>query len=682
MILENEYLLLEFHEKSGGLIRLFNKQSKRELLCSNSDKCASPFVIWNDFTENYRFADYKKPMEPSCFCKNEFVPDNAEFKLSNGALEISYRLSDSLTAYVTVTLDEVSSRWQLSIKNEGNKKATLLPAFPCLDNIALPDSGRMLGVNQTGAVDKIWAYPGGVYGNAADQSCQLGCLFDDEACLGFYIEDSSFIGKEIVYRKPSVQVRWFPEKTLNPGETLTLPTAVIIAYKGSWKKTAKAYGDWFRSKFELPDVPDWLRKTLSYRGAWFEKEGKPNSSINGALGKALNSFREMPVHYTETQTDINEYAFYCKLSAAEETRDEICCGAIHWHTDGVNEIREDLGGIDALKEGVAKVHAMGKKVMLYVEGLIVPRESELFKRNPDAKNWIYNNIDGGNDGLYTQEGFVHMCCGCEEWQNHLAKTCARLVKETDVDGIRLDSFSYYHWPCYNPKHNHKNPFDSNLWMQELLRKVSSAVKEVKSDAILATEAAIDFNRLYMNMALDQYLDNDRIEYGVEDCSVFRVLFPDYYIPRINGGPVMESLQLLPDGCGELRLPENEKKRAAHWREARKWMGDIYTEGYIPDSNPTSSRKDTQCRIILSENEALIIAARINFDKIYGGESSNAGLMKDFYRSEITAELPFAPDSTEVFDIEKGEVIGFDGAISGTTVTWNTCSNWCCLLCRK
>ena len=681
--LENEHLLEGFHDTTGALVYLRSKQTNRDLIRCVQGESGAPFAVWHDFLEEYHFADYQTPVDPGKFCRECLLPRNASFEPGEQCLTVRYALTENLVAKLRVTLEGVRTCWQLSLTNQGDQPCTLLPAFPCLDHVVLPEDGRMLGVNQTGAVDKIWAYPGGVYGNAADQSAQLGCLFHEDSCLGFYIEDETFIGKEIRYRKPGVQVRWFPEKKLLPGQTLELPRAVIMAYQGTWRKTAENYRDWFRSVYQLPEAPAWLRKTLSYQGVWFEKVGKPNSRMNGILGKALNDFTEMTAHYSQMDTDINEYAFYCQLSASEETRDEeICCGALHWHTDGVNEIREDLGGVAALREGVAKVHAIGKKVMLYVEGLIVPGESELFTRNPDARNWLYQNRDGSNDGRYEKEGFVHMCCGCEQWQDHLASICVRLVRETDVDGIRLDSFSNYHWPCYNPHHHHESPFDSNLWMQQLLSKVSKAVRAVKPDAILATEAAIDFNCLYMNMALDQYLDPARVAYGVEDCSIFRILFPEVYIPRINGGPVMESLQLLPDGCGELGLPAEEKQRFVNWRAARNWMGDLYTEGDIPDRNPTVSREDAQCRIIVTDTEAVLIAARIDFEPVYSGRSSNAGLQPDIQKTVITAELPFEPGEIEMFDVVTGRIAACDAQVVGNQITWQTESNWCCLRCRK
>lgn len=674
--LENERVSIGFDTNSGGLTRLFCKDTQTEFLSRDMVFPAAPFLVWTDFHTDYRFQDHVRPGRPDDFAGTRLAPRCASFHRTADTLTVVYRLSAFLTARVEITLDGIRSRWKLALSNQGDAAISLLPAFPCLDGVALPDDARMLGVNQAGAVDRIWHYPGGVYGNAADQSAQLGCLFDHGACLGFYIEDPHFSAKEIRYEKPAVQIRYFPQRLLAPGEMLTLPAAVLLLYHGSWKQTALAYGEWFRSQFVLPAVPEWLRKVDVYRGMWFEKNGKPNSADGIPLGTPLNHFTEMTRHFEETNADLIEYAFFCSLSAADTPLWETnCCGSTRRHTDGLNEIRADLGGMSALKEGVRRVHGIGKKVMLYVEGLIVPEESELFRRIPQAADWLYMNPDGSNDGPYTDNGFRHMCCGCPEWQDHLAATCARLVSETGADGVRLDSFSFYHWPCYHPAHHHASPFDCNQWMLQLLQKVSSAVRRVNPNAVLATEAATDFDRLYMNMALDQYLDPDRIAYGAEDCSVFRVLFPEYYIPRINGGPVFESLLLMPDGCHE--MPPLSGK----WRAARKWLGEIYTAGRASEVSPEVSGAGAQCRMLVSGQEAVLIGSRPFFETSGSTDSTRVTLIHDRKTTEIRVELPFSPSEIRLFDIEQQTECAPDYSLSGQALTLKTDANWYCVRCR-
>lgn len=163
----------------------------------------------------------------------------------------------------------------------------------------------------------------------------------------------------------------------------------------------------------------------------------------------------------------------------------------------------DLGGMDALRKGVESLHRNGKRITLYVEALIVPEESELFEHVPAARDWVVHNPDGGNFGPYSHTRFLHMCPGCVEWQDHVAAMCARLVRESGVDGIRLDSLNFYFWPCYNPAHGHASPFDYNDWVRQLYDKVADATKAVNSDVSLAVEGPSDFVNLRFNVGLHQ-----------------------------------------------------------------------------------------------------------------------------------------------------------------------------------
>ncbi|MBR4941694.1 MAG: hypothetical protein IKZ19_06825 [Clostridia bacterium] len=678
-ILENEKIILGLDENSGSLVRLYSKTAGRELIQPQKAH-VSPFGIYRGFEKPFVFSDFAKPIDPETLCTEFLTPENPVFADSEKGASVTYSLGRGLSAQLGIELADDCARLSLKLTNCGDCEVSLIPDFPRLDGVCLPDDGRMLGVNQAGAVDRIWAYPGGVYGNAADQSAQLGCLFHENTCLGFYIEDPEFVGKYIRYSRPAVSVIWFPEKILRPGESLTLPTAVITAYAGSWHETPRKYSAWFRKSFDLPEIPDSIRSNDSYRGMWFEKKGKPNSPV-APLGQPLDRFEELSVHFDEYGVDILEYAFFSQLSAQEKPLDFInCCGSTRRHTDGLNVVRSDLGGKEALRRGVELAHEKGKKVMLYVEGLIVPRESDLFKVIPQAENWKYMNPDGSNDGPYTYDGFVHMCCGSEEWQDHLANTCARLVADTGVDGIRLDSFAFYHWPCYDPAHHHHSPFDCNKWMIRLLKKVRSAVTAVKPDAILATESACDFYRLFFNTALDQYFDPSRIAYGTEDCSVFRVMFPEYYIPRINGGPVFESLLLMAEGCRNPYAPKEELRLFDNWKLARKFLGTVFTHGEVADIPVSSAEKALTFRTLALGDSIALLSCAPKTD--LSGESPSVTLRDAKISAEVSAELPFCPSETVGFDIDAACEFTPKVTLCGNRLIWHTESRWCCLKIKK
>ena len=640
--LKNSELSVSFSD-NGAISGIF---AAREFI----SRGVQPFTVYGGFEKPYKFEDYTHAGEPKDFGE-PLAAVCTKIEAEGGCASLCYSLG-SAEVLIRAELRGSELLLDFQLKNTSDAAVKLLPVFPVLGDIALGDGGRMLGMNQSGAVDKIWAYPGGAYGNAMHQSAQFGCLFEGKDCIAFRIEDAEFVGKDIRYIKPRVEVRYFPEKTLAPGEALALPRAVVSAYAGSWKRAAREYGAWVGKVFSSPKALKALDGVKCYTGIWAEKRGKPNSD-NLQLGAAIDSFEELPKHFADTGADLLEYAFYCSLSAAEKRLDTTnCCGSIRRHTDGWNVVRDDLGGAEALRRGIEKVHAMGKLVSLYVEGLIVPRESELFRQRPEALEWRYTNPDGSHDGCYTYDGFEHMCCGSEGWVCHLADMCARLMRETGADGIRLDSFSFYFWPCYNEAHAHAAPFSCNGWMRELLRRVTEAVRAVRPDAIISTESATDFSTQYLNFALDQYYDVPRVPYALEDCSVFRVMFPRFRTMRIAGGPVLESLELDAGGSGKL-MSEAGESLDAHWHAAAGALGKLYTEGVPADEQPFSTRRELYCRLLTLGDRAAIVGARPDL-RPEALESKTVSLLPGREPAEVSVRLPFAPRRAVLEDIESGE----------------------------
>ena len=58
------------------------------------------------------------------------------------------------------------------------------------------------------------------------------------------------------------------------------------------------------------------------------------------------------------------------------------------------------------------MHRTGRRVTLYVEGLIVPDDSELFEQLPSARDWVVLNADGTTNGLYTRQRLVDTATLC------------------------------------------------------------------------------------------------------------------------------------------------------------------------------------------------------------------------------------------------------------------------------
>lgn len=684
-LIENERQSIGFDDKTGKLTSLYSKTANKEFLAGTAESAGNPFAIWTDFKAPYRFLNYNTAPHPGDIAASCLCPTGASATSGPDSLVLTYSFDNGLAASVSVTIAGDASRWSFRLKNNGSRALTVLPVFPYIDGIALSDAtGKMLAMNQSGYVDRLWTFDGGPYGNGALQSAQFGCLFEQDCCLGFYIEDAAFGAKDIRYVKPGVQVRYFPQKELHPGEEIRLPETVLLLYAGDWRRTAVAYGDWLRKTVKPDPTPAWIYEIDSYTGAWAEKKGNPNGEA-GTLNKGMDTFEDLYERYLESPISTFEYAFYCEQSSRDSLGpDGKPLGPQpRRHTDGWNTVRADLGGAESLARGVQRLHKMGRRLTLYIEGLIVPMDSELFGHIPEAKSWIIHNADGSNDGPYTKSQWYHMCPGCAEWQDHVAGMAARLVKDTGVDGIRLDSYSFYFWPCHNPAHHHDSPFDFNKWMQEMFAKVAAAVKAVKPDALLATECPVDYNCMHFNYSLHQFFDPAKGGQYPRETAPLRVALPDYIVCLWTGGAVAQTLMLMPDGFG--RQPDTLMERyAIDWQNLRASVADALYHGDISLPNPKTSRGDAHCRRIRSNDEDVLLGSRPALRDCDRDAWTNyrVELLEDMVETEVAVPLGYLPAEAWLYDIEKQTLAPLAYDCDGTTLQFKTCCNWYMVLLRK
>ena len=158
--------------------------------------------------------------------------------------------------------------------------------------------------------------------------------------------------------------------------------------------------------------------------------------------------------------------------------------------------RADLGGEDALKEGIRRVHALGGKVVLYVEPFIIFCDSYVarFRPNPDDRSqgqylagryptkWPLSVIASHDE--QGREWSVYDCYhtmvpALPEWQAHVLKVVDRLVHGYGADGIFLDSFGWQmNWPMrvdYRGPEGHR---ELDCWPVDYARGVLALADKV------------------------------------------------------------------------------------------------------------------------------------------------------------------------------------------------------------
>ncbi|MCX6629625.1 MAG: DUF6259 domain-containing protein, partial [Candidatus Solibacter sp.] len=115
---------------------------------------------------------------------------------------------------------------------------------------------------------------------------------------------------------------------------------------------------------------------------------------------------------------------------------------------------QNLGGFDALRQGIETGHRQGGHFLFYVEGMIVWKRGRIGRSQ--GEDWALLNADGTPTEHY--RGFWHACPAHPGYQDWLAKTLAEIVRTTGVDGFFIDStLATYNHRCFNPAHKHPHP---------------------------------------------------------------------------------------------------------------------------------------------------------------------------------------------------------------------------------
>ncbi len=601
IVLEDSLCRIEFDRNSGGLRRIANRSVGDECL-KNGRVGAMPFRIYADLTKEFEIRVNDKFQlifdDPATIARAIVDPHACRLAGADRDQGLTLRYEgQGLTARLQVRPGPGpgTSDWSLRITNTGVTPRELLASFPYFDGVRLgPDATRNLAtaMDQGGVIVPAWARHGGVLGESNQMSMQWHAIWDPatRSALGLIFMDSDVRPKRLALAEPKIELHHFPPVTLAPGAFVDLPPVRLLVYTGDWRPAARAYRAWYDRAYVHVEAPAWFRQSAGNNGIHFKKATPGVAS--GYTGQVvLDSFRELPAAHLRAPIDNWEFAFYCQTSM--RMKDETYTP----HTDGENIIRSDMGGSEAMREGIAGLHRLGLHATLYVEGYIVPRQCNL-ATSGKAERWAIMHKDGSLRGPYTKQGFYHMCPGCVEWQDHLAAMVARLLRQTGADGVRLDSLGFYYWPCYNPAHKHTTPFGYNDWLKELLAKVRKAAIAVRPDVLLLTEGPADWVGQWFHGALTSRCPRD--------LSPMRLAVGPFRPYVYASGALWGSLSGFAGGdCtgSDVRRPD------WNWLCARFPVHEALVWGDVADEDPRSSDPQIVARRFEGKGYWAIVAAR-------------------------------------------------------------------------
>lgn len=597
--IESAEMRIVFDRHTGCLSSLRNQTTQDDYLKEHANR-GNPFRLYSDFIRPFELeddpADIAATINDPRFCR-VVSASRVERGTGRGIRLVARDAANRWETRLEVVATNASSAvWTLEVVNVGSKPANVMVDFPFLNRV-WPGKSRRKNLatvqDQAGYIGLAQDYKGGVYGNGHEWSMQWHAVFDPDSggAIGLIIQDPDVRNKRFWAGSALLRVTSFPAQELQPGQSLVLPPAWIKIYRGDWRPVAREYRSWFAQAFAPPPLPEWFRHSDGWTGKWFGKRG--GALMSGAL--PMDSFRDLWEAYLRDPVDNQEFAFHdrgCQFPVSTNAQ-----GVFSYiHTTGDNLLREDLGGSQALREGVARVHQQGFHFTFYVEGYIVHETSDLAK-DGRARRWSIMNKNGSLTGNYTDHGFYHICPASVEWQDHLVARCSQLMRETGADGIRLDSLGFYFLPCYNPAHKHPHPFVYNDGMRQLLSKVSRAVREANPQASLTTEAPVDFYAPYTQGGIASSCSRD--------IPLMRVALPNYR-PFLYGplGSVWGSLSGLVGGLG---------KGDRSWRCARFPVEDTFLGGEV-EENPTATPQRVVCRLFRGPDHWALVGARVDSDK--------------------------------------------------------------------
>lgn len=285
--------------------------------------------------------------------------------------------------------------------------------------------------------------------------------------------------------------------SLQKGETRSTPALSVGLFRGrDWR-----FGvDYYMSRRDtslLPnDIPTWWLESggvySTHPGAggpftfWYGTGRLPTFIRRfEELDQVLDEAREYGLHTILLQ-DWYECPDRNDPTIPQSWWNDSSLDPYSWNK-GDYQPREDMGGKEAFKEGIRKVHEAGGRVIVYVEPFIVLYHSYLAKH--EAKDWYALDVYGRRFEAY--EYNYSMVPNHVEWQDHLASICKTLVKDYGVDGIYLDSlgwqFGHANSVASDPTTVYA-PDEYNAAWVTLLKKVRETVKAANAEAIVLCES--------------------------------------------------------------------------------------------------------------------------------------------------------------------------------------------------
>ena len=310
---------------------------------------------------------------------------------------------------------------------------------------------------------------------------------------------------------------YYPMTEIAAAGEYNLPVTVLGIYKGGWKKALSDYSKWAHTWYKHVDTPLWFRDCFTYVPAW------PGYYYSESQRKYICSEKTL-------RTDILQWAHWYQYPDQPNTPNRL---GLEKFQPGDFYYNKDRGGLAAFKAEIEALHAKKTRMTVYVNDKMCYHETDTGQAH--GKQWAQMDLPGryatwGGANEY----WIECLYEPNAWPDYIAKTCARIIRDTGMDGIYLDEMPAL-WPCYNANHIHYQE-DGKAFsvprMVDYIKMSRDAIRSEYSDGILMTEhAGSDYFSQFIDSSwvqtfyshfsfAEQYYDENSLYY-------FRFCFPEF-----------------------------------------------------------------------------------------------------------------------------------------------------------
>lgn len=291
-------------------------------------------------------------------------------------------------------------------------------------------------------------------------------------------EGSAIGGKDISTRFAAVHVPY-----ILPGESRTLTPIALEIFRGGWQSGVDIYKTWRSSWMNMASIPRWANEPHSWQ----------QIHINSPEDELRIPYRDL--------VQIGEDCSRHGVRAIQ---------LVGWNLGGQDQgnpshdTEPRLGTSDDLKQAIAKIRALGVKVILFCKFTWADRATDRFRndlvrlavKDPYGDYYVY---PGYQYQTATQlldintKRLVPMCFLSEEYLE-VCKQEFRKVLELGVDGILYDE-CLHHSPallCFDEKHGHRYGAPVYANDRKLIRCLDEVARQVNPKFMFAGEACYDW----------------------------------------------------------------------------------------------------------------------------------------------------------------------------------------------